>query len=50
MEMANRCFTQNTFDFLSALAANNRHEWLDGHKSIYGSTVRYPCRALDLRF
>lgn len=40
--MANRYFTQDTFDFLSALAANNRREWFDAHKSDYEATVRTP--------
>jgi len=40
--MANRYFTQDTFDFLSALAANNRREWFDEHKPDYEATVRTP--------
>lgn len=40
--MANRYFTQGTFDFLAALAANNRREWFDEHKSDYEAMVRTP--------
>jgi len=40
--MANRYFTQDTFDFLSALAANNRREWFDEHKQDYEASVRVP--------
>jgi len=40
--MANRYFTQDTFDFLSALAANNRREWFDEHKPDYEAVVRTP--------
>jgi uncharacterized protein (TIGR02453 family) len=40
--MANRYFTQDTFDFLSALAANNRREWFDEHKQDYEAAVRAP--------
>lgn len=40
--MANPYFTQDTFDFLAALAANNRREWFDEHKSDYEATVRTP--------
>ena len=40
--MANRYFTQQTFDFLSALAANNRREWFEEHKQDYEATVRLP--------
>ena len=40
--MANRYFTPNTFDFLSALAANNHREWFDEHKPLYEATVRLP--------
>lgn len=40
--MTNRYFTQGTFDFLDALAANNRREWFDVHKSDYEATVRTP--------
>lgn len=40
--MTNRYFTQHTFDFLSALAANNRREWFDEHKPDYEATVRTP--------
>ena len=42
MEMANRYFTQGTFEFLVALAANNRREWFDEHKMHYEVTVRTP--------
>lgn len=42
MEMANRYFTQGTFEFLAALAANNRREWFDEHKMHYEATVRTP--------
>lgn len=40
--MANRYFTQGTFDFLAALAANNRREWFDEHKPDYEAMVRTP--------
>jgi len=40
--MANRYFTCDTFNFLSALAANNRREWFDEHKPDYEATVRMP--------
>ena len=40
--MANRYFTQDTFGFLTALAANNRREWFDEHKSDYEAMVRTP--------
>ncbi|TCV85847.1 DUF2461 domain-containing protein [Sulfurirhabdus autotrophica] len=40
--MANRYFTRDTFNFLSALAANNRREWFDEHKPDYEATVRTP--------
>lgn len=40
--MADRYFTQDTFDFLSALAANNRREWFDEHKQDYEAAVRLP--------
>lgn len=40
--MANRYFTQGTFDFLAALAANNRREWFDAHKPDYEAMVRTP--------
>ena len=40
--MANRYFTPDTFDFLSALAANNQREWFDEHKLLYEATVRLP--------
>ena len=40
--MANPYFTQDTFDFLSALAANNRREWFDEHKPDYEAKVRTP--------
>ena len=40
--MANRYFTRDTFNFLSALASNNRREWFDEHKPDYEATVRMP--------
>ena len=40
--MANPYFTKQTFDFLSALAANNRREWFEEHKQDYEATVRLP--------
>ena len=40
--MENRYFTRDTFDFLTALAANNRREWFDEHKPDYEATVRTP--------
>ena len=40
--MANRYFTQATFDFLAALAANNQRTWFDEHKHDYEVTVRLP--------
>lgn len=40
--MATHYFTQETFDFLSALAANNRREWFDAHKLDYEVKVRTP--------
>ena len=38
--MANRYFTRDTFDFLSALAANNQREWFDD--AIKYFSERYP--------
>ncbi len=40
--MAHPYFTQQTFDFLSALAANNRREWFAEHKQDYEAVVRQP--------
>lgn len=40
--MAHPYFTQQTFDFLSALAANNRREWFAQHKQDYEAVVRQP--------
>lgn len=40
--MANTYFTKGTFDFLSALAANNKREWFDAHKQDYEVMVRTP--------
>jgi uncharacterized protein (TIGR02453 family) len=40
--MAHPYFTQDTFDFLSALAANNRREWFEAHKPDYEASVRTP--------
>ena len=43
--MANRFFSQASFDFLSKLNANNNREWFDRHKQEYEDAVRSP--ALD---
>ncbi len=43
--MASRYFTAQTFDFLTALAANNRRDWFLENKRRYEETVRQP--ALD---
>ena len=40
--MANGYFTQSTFDFLTALAANNRREWFEEHRADYEAWVRTP--------
>ena len=40
--MASPYFTKGTFDFLSALAANNKREWFDAHKQDYEVMVRTP--------
>jgi len=40
--MATPYFTKRTFDFLSALALNNRREWFEEHKQDYEVTVRLP--------
>jgi len=40
--MAKRYFTDETFDFLSALAANNHRDWFEEHKQRYEETVRTP--------
>lgn len=43
--MPNRYFTDKTFAFLSALAANNSREWFEEHKEEYEITVRTPALA-----
>jgi uncharacterized protein (TIGR02453 family) len=40
--MADRYFTQASFDFLGQLAANNDRGWFDDHKQQYEDTVRTP--------
>jgi uncharacterized protein (TIGR02453 family) len=43
--MAAPYFTQDTFNFLSALAANNERAWFEEHKHEYESSVREPAFA-----
>ncbi len=43
--MANRFFSQASFDFLSKLDANNNRDWFNRHKQEYEDAVRTP--ALD---
>ncbi len=43
--MTDRYFTKQTFNFLSALAVNNKREWFDAHRQDYEDVVRIP--ALD---
>jgi len=43
--MTDRCFTKQTFTFLSALAENNDRDWFEEHKQEYEDLVRNP--ALD---
>ena len=43
--MANRFFTQASFDFLTKLDANNNRDWFNRHKQEYEDAVRSP--ALD---
>lgn len=43
--MANRYFTQASFDFLKQLEKNNNRDWFNRHKQEYEDTVRGP--ALD---
>lgn len=43
--MADRFFSQASFDFLKKLDANNNRDWFDRHKQEYEDTVRSP--ALD---
>lgn len=43
--MANRFFSQASFDFLSKLDANNNRDWFDRHRQEYEDAVRSP--ALD---
>jgi uncharacterized protein (TIGR02453 family) len=45
MQMTDRYFTRQTFNFLSALAGNNTREWFEEHKQEYEDLVREP--ALD---
>jgi len=40
--MANRFFSQASFDFLAKLAVNNNREWFDRHKQEYEEAVRSP--------
>jgi len=40
--MARRYFTQDTFGFLSSLAANNNRDWFNEHKQTYEDAVRTP--------
>lgn len=40
--MANRLFTQESFNFLTELAANNRRDWFGEHKERYETAVRTP--------
>jgi len=35
-------FSEETFDFLSKLTANNNRPWFNDHKTIYENAVRYP--------
>jgi uncharacterized protein (TIGR02453 family) len=43
--MTDRYFTQQTFTFLSELAANNTREWFEAHKQDYEDHVRTPALA-----
>ncbi len=43
--MANRFFSQASFDFLTSLNANNNRDWFNCHKQEYEDAVRSP--ALD---
>ena len=43
--MAQRFFTQASFDFLTKLNKNNNRDWFNRHKQVYEDTVRTP--ALD---
>lgn len=43
--MADRYFTQESFDFLSKLAANNNGQWFEANKQAYETTVRNPALA-----
>ncbi|MFC1747560.1 DUF2461 domain-containing protein [Pseudomonadota bacterium] len=40
--MSDRYFTQETFDFLAALAANNNRDWFQENKQGYEDAVRTP--------
>jgi uncharacterized protein (TIGR02453 family) len=40
--MADRYFTQQTFTFLTTLAANNNREWFEAHQQEYEDFVRTP--------
>lgn len=40
--MANRFFTQASFDFLRKLDKNNNREWFNRHKQEYEDAVRTP--------
>jgi uncharacterized protein (TIGR02453 family) len=44
-EMSDRYFSKHTFEFLSALAVNNKREWFAEHQQEYEDFVRAP--ALD---
>lgn len=43
--MTSRYFTEETFTFLSALAANNNREWFEEHRHEYEDSVRTPALA-----
>ncbi len=40
--MSDRFFTQETFTFLSKLAANNNRDWFQENRQVYEETVRIP--------
>lgn len=44
--MADAYFTAATFDFLTALAANNNRDWFDEHRQGYEDNVRTPALKL----
>jgi len=42
MRVMARYFTQQSFDFLTALSNNNNREWFSDHKQLYEDVVRSP--------